>query len=70
MKQQVTRRFIQEALHTLLLEKPMDRITVRDIVEECGLTRNTFYYHYDDIFDLFEDFLKTQLSKALHTSPV
>ena len=34
MKQQVTRRFIQEALHTLLLEKPMDRITVRDIVEE------------------------------------
>ena len=47
----------------------MDRITVRDIVEECGLTRNTFYYHYDDIFDLFEDFLKAQLSQALHTSP-
>lgn len=69
MKQQVTRRFIQEALHTLLQEKPMDKITVRDIVEECGLTRNTFYYHYDDIFDLFEDFLKTQLSRALHASP-
>ncbi len=70
MKQQVTRRFIQEALHTLLREKPMDKITVRDIVEECGLTRNTFYYHYDDIYDLFEDFLKTQLSKALHSSPM
>ena len=47
----------------------MDRITVRDIVEECGLTRNTFYYHYDDIFDLFEDFLKTQLEQALRDSP-
>ena len=69
MKQQVTKRYIQEAFQTLLLEKPMDRITVRDIVEECGLTRNTFYYHYDDIFDLFEDFLKAQLSQALHTSP-
>ena len=69
MKQQVTKRYIQEAFQTLLLEKPMDKITVRDIVEECGLTRNTFYYHYDDIFDLFEDFLKAQLSQALHTSP-
>ena len=69
MKQQVTKRYIQEAFQTPLLEKPMDRITVRDIVEECGLTRNTFYYHYDDIFDLFEDFLKAQLSQALHTSP-
>ena len=45
MKQQVTKRYIQEAFQTLLLEKPMDRITVRDIVEECGLTRNNFYYH-------------------------
>lgn len=69
MKQQVTRRYIQEAFRTLLEEKPMDRITVRDIVEECGLTRNTFYYHYDDIFDLFEDFLKTQLAQAMHDAP-
>lgn len=69
MKQQVTKRYILEAFRTLLEEKPMDRITVRDIVEECGLTRNTFYYHYDDIFDLFEDFLKTQLEQALHDAP-
>ncbi len=69
MKQQVTKRYIQEAFRMLLLEKPMDKITVRDIVEECGLTRNTFYYHYDDIYDLFEDFLKEQLAQALHTSP-
>lgn len=69
MKQQVTKRYIQEAFRMLLLEKPMDKITVRDIVEECGLTRNTFYYHYDDIYDLFEDFLKEQLAQALRTSP-
>ena len=69
LKQQVTKRYIQEAFRTLLEEKPMDRITVRDIVEECGLTRNTFYYHYDDIFDLFEDFLKTQLAQAMHDAP-
>lgn len=50
VKQQVTKRYIQEAFRMLLEEKPMDRITVRDIVEECGLTRNTFYYHYDRYF--------------------
>ncbi len=40
---------IKEAFMRLLNRKPLDKITVKEIVEECGINRNTFYYHYDDI---------------------
>lgn len=42
MKQQITKRAITESFRALLAVKPLDKITVRDIVEDCGLTRNTF----------------------------
>lgn len=60
---------IQDAFRTLLLAKSLDKITVRDIVEECGVTRNTFYYHYEDIYDLFDDYLDTQMREAYRTIP-
>ena len=31
---------------------PLDKITVRMLVENCGLNRQTFYYHFQDIYDL------------------
>ena len=40
---------IMEALMRLLDVKPLNKITVRDIVEDCGINRNTFYYHFEDI---------------------
>ena len=49
--------------------KSLDKITVRDIVEDCGLTRNTFYYHYEDIYDLFDDFLDTQMHDVWQSLP-
>ena len=52
-----TKQTIQASFRTLLMAKSLDKITVRDIVEDCGLTRNTFYYHYEDIYDLFDDYL-------------
>lgn len=36
----------------LLNQYPLDKITVKDIVSDCGISRNTFYYHYQDIYDL------------------
>ena len=64
-----TKQTIQASFRTLLLAKSLDKITVRDIVEDCGLTRNTFYYHYEDIYDLFDDYLDTQLETAIETLP-
>ena len=41
-----TRGAIIKAFGQLLEEKPMNKITVKDIVERCGINRNTFYYHF------------------------
>ena len=51
-----TKTAIKEAFMTLLNKKPFDKITVKEIVEECGINRNTFYYHYEDIYDLLHPF--------------
>lgn len=49
-----TRKAIIEAFVKLLNERPLNKITIRDIVEECGINRNTFYYHFRDVPDLIE----------------
>lgn len=59
-----SKELIQESFRHLLFAKSLDKITVRDIVEDCGLTRNTFYYHYEDIYDLFDDYLDMQTGAA------
>lgn len=51
---QITKRALAESLKKLLLEKPLDRITVSDITEDCGVSRMTFYYHFKDVYDLIE----------------
>lgn len=60
---------IQGSFRRLLFAKSLDKITVRDIVEDCGLTRNTFYYHYEDIYDLFDDYLDLQTQAAWRSLP-
>ena len=44
-----TEKIITQTLLLLLEEKALDKITVKDIVETCGINRNTFYYHFADI---------------------
>lgn len=69
MKQRTTKQIIQQSFRSLLNARPLDRITVRDIVDSCGLTRNTFYYYYEDIYDLFDDYLDTRMQEALDSMP-
>ena len=38
----------------LVEQKSVKKITVRDIVEACGITRNTFYYYFHDIYEVLE----------------
>ena len=40
-----TKEIIARTFTELLEEKSMAKITVKDIVERCGVNRNTFYYH-------------------------
>jgi AcrR family transcriptional regulator len=50
-----TRNAIREAFIKLLEERPFTEITVKDIAETCGINRNSFYYHYQDIPALLEE---------------
>ena len=51
---QVTKRALEQSLKNLLLKKPLTKITVSDITDDCGINRMTFYYHFKDIYDLVE----------------
>ena len=54
----LTDKAIIESFLKLLDERPLNKITVKDIVEDCGVNRNTFYYHFTDILSLIEAIVK------------
>ncbi len=62
---QFTRRAIMESFMRLVGHKPLDKITVKDIVEDCEITRNTFYYHFQDIYDLTAEVFRSEFSGIL-----
>ena len=45
---------LAQSLKKLLSTRKLDKITVKDIVEDCGVNRQTFYYYFRDIYDLLE----------------
>ena len=51
---QLTQKAIVETTIRLVEQKTVKKITVRDIVEACGITRNTFYYYFHDIYEVLE----------------
>lgn len=60
---QFTEMAIIDAFNSLLDQYPLERITVRDITARCGISRNTFYYHYGDIYALLEASLRQDVKK-------
>jgi len=64
-----TQKAIREAFLQLLEERPLARITVKDIVERCGINRNTFYYHYQDINALLEEISKGEVDRIIAEYP-
>ena len=54
-----TEKAIVETLNELLKVHTIDKITVKDLTEACGISRNTFYYHFHDIYEvLTRDFIE------------
>jgi probable dihydroxyacetone kinase regulator len=62
---QTTKRALAASLKKLLIEKPLDKITVIDITEDCEVNRQTFYYHFQDIYDLIEWIYISEAGRAL-----
>lgn len=65
---EVTKRALEASLKNLLLKKPLNKITITDITEDCGISRMTFYYHFRDIYDLVEWSCKVDASRALNNN--
>ncbi|MBR0376928.1 MAG: TetR family transcriptional regulator, partial [Lachnospiraceae bacterium] len=45
----ITARAIKDAFLAELNDRPLSKISVKDISDRCGINRNTFYYHYDNV---------------------
>ncbi len=60
-----TKRALEESLKHMLLKKPLDKISISDITNDCGISRMTFYYHFKDIYDLVEWSCEEDAARAL-----
>ena len=64
-----TKQAIKASFMKLLNEQPLSKISVRSIVEDCGINRNSFYYHYQDITDLIEEIIKEEADALIIKYP-
>lgn len=67
---QFTKKAIMESFTKLLEQKPLDKITVKDIVEDCDINRGTFYYYYPDIYALVEDIFEGEARRILEAHDI
>lgn len=65
----LTKKAIKDAFWKLLNEKPLAQISVREIVELCGINRNSFYYHFQDIPALIEEIVMDSANFLIQKYP-
>ena len=63
MKYQIASTFAQMAQ-----QKPVDKITVKELVTQCGISRQSFYYHFRDILEVMEWSIQQMMNHALENS--
>lgn len=61
----LTKKIIKSSFMELLKTRSLDKVTVKDIVENCEINRNTFYYYYSDIYDLLEHVFQEETEKVI-----
>lgn len=60
-----TKKALSEALIFFMKSKPIEKISISDITEKCSLNRQTFYYHFHDIYELTEWLFKEKTKEVL-----
>ena len=65
----LTKKAITEAFLELLSKKSIDQITIKDITSRCGVSRNTFYYHYADVTSLLEELMMGEVDELIEKYP-
>ena len=63
-----TKSAMAVALREAMREKPIDRISIKTITDACGLNRQTFYYHFRDIYDLVKWMYVHEIQEAMNES--
>lgn len=65
----LTEQAIKASFIRLLNERPLTRITVGDIARDCGINRNSFYYHFHDIPELMDTIVRDHTDNLIETYP-
>ena len=65
MSSTTTKIALAYALKDLLKNKPLNKVTVSDITDKCGINRQTFYYHFADIMELVGWIIEKEADDAL-----
>lgn len=60
-----TKQALINTFMDLLNEQPFNKITVTDIVNRCGVNRNTFYYYYQDIYALVDELFRNETRRLI-----
>lgn len=55
-----TKKKLAASLKKFMMSKSLNKITVTDIIKDCGVNRKTFYYHFEDIYDLLKWILEQE----------
>lgn len=64
-----TRNAIIASFLKLLEQRPLNKITIKDIVEDCGINRNSFYYHFQDIPALLGEIVSNEIDRIIKQYP-
>ncbi len=67
---QLTRKHIINKTLELVAKKPVNKVTVREIVSECEITRNTFYYYFHDVYDVLDSVLSDKIDELYAIQPL
>ena len=65
----LTESAIKASVWKLLNEKPINKITIKDIVEDCGINRNSFYYHFQDLPAVIEKIITEEVDSIIEQYP-
>lgn len=64
----ITKHALSAAMKELMAEHPMEKIKIGDIVERCGMNRQSFYYHFKDKYDLVNWIYYTEFFAGIQNS--
>ena len=65
LSSEITKKMLCASLKKLMVRKPLHKISIREITEGCGINRQTFYYHFEDIYSLVKWMFQEEAIKLL-----